>query len=113
MSISGLPPEIVDSVIDELQDDKKSLLQTSLTCNILCPRTTVHLFSPASLSHKFDCYRLKELITLSPNLALHFESLKISFLYPSSHIPPPAEYGGLTVIEALINVTHLTLASGD
>ncbi|PBK59320.1 hypothetical protein ARMSODRAFT_899439, partial [Armillaria solidipes] len=71
MSISGLPPEIVDSIIDELQDDKKSLLQASLTCKILCPRTRVHLFSSVSLSHKFDCYRLKELITLSPNLALN------------------------------------------
>ncbi|KAK0432499.1 hypothetical protein EV421DRAFT_1498971 [Armillaria borealis] len=113
MSISGLPPEIVDSIIDELQDDKKSLLQASLICKILCPRTRAHLFSSVSLSHKFDCYRLKELITLSPNLALNFKSLKISFIYPSSHISPSSEYGALTVIEALINVTHLTLASGD
>ncbi len=49
---------------------------------------------------------------MSPNLALHFESLKISFLYPSSHIPP-AEYGGLTVIESLVNVTHLFFVGGD
>ncbi|PBK93561.1 hypothetical protein ARMGADRAFT_128035 [Armillaria gallica] len=113
MSISDLPPEIVDSIIDELQDDKKSLLQASLTCKIICPRTRFHLFSSASLSHRFDCYRLKELITLSPNLALNFKSLKISFIYPPMHIPPSSEYGALTVIEALINVTHLTLIGGD
>ncbi|KAK0479650.1 hypothetical protein IW261DRAFT_1478502 [Armillaria novae-zelandiae] len=113
MSISGIPPEIVDSIIDELQDDKKSLLQASLTCKIICPRTRVHLFSSVSLSHRYDCYRLEELIALSPNLALHFKSLKISFIYPPSYIPPYTVYGALTVIESLINVTHLTLAGGD
>ncbi|KAK0222617.1 hypothetical protein EDD85DRAFT_261523 [Armillaria nabsnona] len=113
MSISSIPPEIVDSIIDELQDDKKSLLQASLTCKILYPRTRVHLFSSASLSDGIDCYRLEELITFSPNLALDFKSLNISFLYPPDHIPPSTEYEALTVIEALINVTHLTLAGGD
>ncbi|KAK0478580.1 hypothetical protein EDD18DRAFT_872540 [Armillaria luteobubalina] len=113
MSISGIPPEIVDSIIDKLQHDRKSLLQASLTCKILCQRTRVHLFSSASLSHRYDCYRLMELITLSPHLALHFKSLKISYIYPPSYIPTSTEYRALSVIESLSNVTHLTLAGGD
>ncbi|KAK0432536.1 hypothetical protein EV421DRAFT_1910915 [Armillaria borealis] len=36
---SSLPPEIYDAIIDELQDDKRSLLRVSLTCRALCPRT--------------------------------------------------------------------------
>ncbi|SJL18357.1 uncharacterized protein ARMOST_21945 [Armillaria ostoyae] len=107
MSVSDLPPEIRDAIIDELQGDKKSLLRASLVCRAFCPRTRVHLFSIASLTGKSDCDRLRELITLSPQLALHFKFLHIAFLDPIEN------YGALTVIESLIDVTRLSLAYGD
>ncbi|PBK59315.1 hypothetical protein ARMSODRAFT_802543 [Armillaria solidipes] len=107
MSVSDLPPEIRDAIIDELQGDKKSLLRASLVCRAFCPRTRVHLFSIASLSGKSDCNRLRELITLSSQLALHFKFLHIAFLDPIEN------YGALTVIESLIRVTRLSLADGD
>ncbi|KAK0209240.1 hypothetical protein DFS33DRAFT_519418 [Desarmillaria ectypa] len=113
MLVSNLPPEILDAVIDELHGDKKSLLQASLACMAFYPRTRVHLFSVASLSGKFDCDRLRELITLSPKLALHFKSLRVTFMYPLTNVPLPGVYEALTVIESLINITHLSLRGGD
>lgn len=110
--MSDLPPEIVDAIIDELRDDKESLLQASLACRAFYPRTRVYLFSVASLRSEYGCDRLHKLITLSPELALHFKYLEISFASPRTPFPP-AKYGGLTVIESLINVTRLSLRRGD
>lgn len=112
MLVSDLPPEIVDAIIDELQDDKKSLLKASLACRVFYPRTRVYLFSVASLSSATECSCLHELITRSPQLALHFKSLKIAVLYPS-HTVPLSLYGALSVTECLVNVTHLSLRAGD
>ncbi|KAK0222605.1 hypothetical protein EDD85DRAFT_861760 [Armillaria nabsnona] len=111
---SGLPPEILDAIIDELQDDTKSLLQVSLACKALCPRTRVHLFSVVAMSTyhtKSQCERLRNLITLSPKLALHFKTLQIA-IGPILDILVPSVYGPLTVIESLVNVTHLKLTYG-
>ncbi|KAK0222609.1 hypothetical protein EDD85DRAFT_260945 [Armillaria nabsnona] len=113
MSVSDLPPEIFDAIIDGLQDDKKSLIKASLACRAFYPRTRVYLFSVASLSSATECSCLHELITRSPQLALHFKSLKIAVLYPSHTIPPPSLYGALSVTEFLVNVTHLSLRVGD
>ncbi|KAK0234184.1 hypothetical protein IW262DRAFT_138111 [Armillaria fumosa] len=111
--VSDLPPEILDSIIDELQDDKGSLLQASLACRALYPRTRVYLFYFASLSLSSQCDRLRALITLSPNLARHFKYLRIS-LFCRPRVPPPHPvYRALTVIESLVNVTHLSLELGD
>ncbi|KAK0465936.1 uncharacterized protein EV420DRAFT_1508870 [Desarmillaria tabescens] len=111
MPVSDLPPEILDVVIDELQEDKKSLLHASLACKTLCPRTRVHLFSAVTVSSRYCCDRLRELITVSPKLALHFKTLEIMIMY-SSDTYAPEVYGALTVIESLINVTRLSLSSG-
>ncbi|SJL18344.1 uncharacterized protein ARMOST_21931 [Armillaria ostoyae] len=108
---SGLPPEIYDAIIDELQDDKRSLLRVSLTCRALCPRTRVHLFSYVSLYNESSCSRLRELIALSPNLAPHFKSLCISIT--SIDDQDPRVYEAFTVIKSLVNLTQLTLAGGD
>ncbi|KAK0432527.1 hypothetical protein EV421DRAFT_1742268 [Armillaria borealis] len=108
---SGLPPEIYDAIIDELQDDKRSLLRVSLTCRALCPRTRVHLFSYVSLYNESSCSRLHELIALSPNLAPHFKSLCISIT--SVDDQDPRVYEAFTVIKSLVNLTQLTLAGGD
>ncbi|KAK0222608.1 hypothetical protein EDD85DRAFT_260946 [Armillaria nabsnona] len=110
---SRLPPEILDAIIDELQNDKQSLLQASLACKVICPRTRVHLFSIASLSSQSDCDRLLKLITLSPKLALHFKSLEIMMIQLQDIHETLAPYGGLTVIESLVNVTRLSLLMGD
>ncbi|SJL18351.1 uncharacterized protein ARMOST_21938 [Armillaria ostoyae] len=110
---SRLPPEILDAIIDELQNDKQSLLQASLACKAICPRTRVHLFSIASLSSQSDCDRLLKLITLSPKLALHFKSLNIMMIQLQDIHETLAAYGGLTVIESLVNVTRLSLLMGD
>ncbi|SJK98747.1 uncharacterized protein ARMOST_02016 [Armillaria ostoyae] len=108
---SRLPPEILDTIIDELQNDKKSLLQASLACKAICPRTRVHLFSITSLSSQSDCDRLLKLITLSPKLALHFKSLDIMMIQLQDIHETLAAYGGLTVIESLVNVTRFSLTS--
>ncbi|PBK93535.1 hypothetical protein ARMGADRAFT_127229 [Armillaria gallica] len=108
---SDLPPEIYDAIIDELQDDKRSLLRVSLTCRALCPRTRVHLFSSVSLYNESSCSRLRELIAMSPNLAPHFKSLCISIM--SVEDQGPKVYGALIVIKSLVNLTQLTLAGGD
>ncbi|SJL18354.1 uncharacterized protein ARMOST_21941 [Armillaria ostoyae] len=113
MPFSDLPPEIFDAIIDDLQDDKKSLLKASLACKAFYPRTRVYLFSVASLSSAMECSCFHELITQFPQLALHFKSLKIAVLYPSHTIPPSSLYGALSVIEFLVNVTHLSLRTGD
>ncbi len=105
------PPEIYDVIIDELQDDKRSLLRVSLTCRALCPRTRVHLFSYVSLYNESSCSRLRKLIALSPNLASHFKSLCISIT--SVEDQDPKVYGALIVIKSLANLTQLTLAGGD
>ncbi|KAK0222615.1 hypothetical protein EDD85DRAFT_261459 [Armillaria nabsnona] len=115
MPVSDLPLEILDGIIDELQHDEKSLLQASLACRAFYPRTRVHLFSvfsvasPLIKSCKSNCDRLRELITLSPKLALHFKSLYIIFLKSST----PQDYRALTVVESLIKVTHLYLDWGN
>ncbi|KAK0432516.1 hypothetical protein EV421DRAFT_1499938 [Armillaria borealis] len=113
MPVSDLPPEILDTIIDELQDDKNSLLQASLACRAFYPRTRVYLFFFASLSITSNCDRLRELITLSPKLALHFKYLKISLLCCPMTRPPDPVYRTLAVIESLVNVTHLSLCTGD
>ncbi|PBK59306.1 hypothetical protein ARMSODRAFT_802341 [Armillaria solidipes] len=112
---SSLPPEILDAIIDELRDDTKSLLQVSLACKALCTRTRDHLFSVAAMSSyhtQSQCHRLRKLITLSPKLALHFKTLHIA-IEPILDGHVPGVYGPLTVIESLVNVTHLNLAYGD
>ncbi|PBK59307.1 hypothetical protein ARMSODRAFT_802369 [Armillaria solidipes] len=111
MPAPGLPPEILDAIIDELREDKKSLLQVSLACRALCLRTRVHLFHIVTLSEKSCCDRLRALITLSPKLALHFTHLRIAF-DDVSNVPTATGYEALTVIESLINVTHLFLFEG-
>ncbi|KAK0432511.1 hypothetical protein EV421DRAFT_2000685 [Armillaria borealis] len=110
---SRLPPEILDVIIDELQNEKQSLLQASLACKAICPRTRVHLFSIALLSSQSDCDRLLKLITLSPKLALHFKTLDIMMIQLQDIHDTLAAYGGLTVIESLVNVTCLSLLMGD
>ncbi|KAK0465935.1 uncharacterized protein EV420DRAFT_802510 [Desarmillaria tabescens] len=111
MPVSDLPPELLDAIIDEIQEDKKSLLQASLVCKAFCPRTRVHLFSVALLSSwECSCERLRELITLSPKLALHFKSLRIVIsLNPDL---PFSIYEPLTVIGSLPNITDLYLIRG-
>ncbi|PBK93553.1 hypothetical protein ARMGADRAFT_1079861 [Armillaria gallica] len=111
MLVSGLLPELLDDIIDELQGDKKSLLGASLACKALCPRTRVHLFSVVALSGKSACDRLRGLITLSPKLALHFRTLYN--ILNVQNDDASAVYGALTVIESLVNVTDLTLLTGD
>ncbi|KAK0465903.1 uncharacterized protein EV420DRAFT_800329 [Desarmillaria tabescens] len=108
---SGLPQEILDAIIDELQYDKKSLKQASLACKALCPRTRVHLFSVVVIADSTSSDRLRKLITLSPKLALYFQRLQISILQMLD-IHAPAVYGPLTVIESLVNITHLSLCNG-
>ncbi len=100
---SCLPPEIYDTIIDELQDDKRSLLRVSLTCRALCPRTRVHLFSHVSLYNESSCSRLRKLIVLSPHLAPYFKSLCI--LIMSADGQDPRVYGAFIVIKSLINLT--------
>ncbi|SJL18352.1 uncharacterized protein ARMOST_21939 [Armillaria ostoyae] len=114
MPVSDLPPEILDAIIDELQDDKKSLLRASLACRAFYPRTRVYLFSAVSLSREMDGSCLHELITRFPHLALNFKSLQIvCLLYPRDLVTPPSIYDPFTAIASLVNVTHLSLCSGD
>ncbi|KAK0431240.1 hypothetical protein EV421DRAFT_1854580 [Armillaria borealis] len=101
------PPEILDAIVDELKGNKHALIQISLVCRDLYPRTRVHLLHSISLSTKADCDRLRALITLSPKLAVHFKHLHIScreFLLS-------ADRKSLKVIEPLINITSLHLES--
>ncbi|SJL07053.1 uncharacterized protein ARMOST_10396 [Armillaria ostoyae] len=101
------PPEILDTIVDELKGNKRALIQLSLVCRDLYPRTRIYLFYSVSLSTKADCDRLRALLTLSPKLAIHFKSLRIScreFLLSADH-------ESLTVIEPLINITSLSLES--
>ncbi|KAK0185206.1 hypothetical protein F5146DRAFT_198753 [Armillaria mellea] len=101
------PPEILDSIVDELKDNKHALIQISSVCRDLYPRTRVHLLRSVSLSTKADCDRLRALITLSPKLAIHFKHLHIScreFLLS-------ADRKSLKVIESLVNITSLHLES--
>ncbi|KAK0501131.1 hypothetical protein EDD18DRAFT_1147334 [Armillaria luteobubalina] len=113
MQASGLPPELCDAIIDELREDKKSLLQISLTCRALCPRTRVHLFHAVTLLGKSCCDRLCALITLSPTLALHFKSLRINWRIRNWNRNHLENYEPLTVIESLVGVTDLYLALDD
>ncbi|KAK0234186.1 hypothetical protein IW262DRAFT_138146 [Armillaria fumosa] len=115
MQPPGLPPELCDAIIDELREDKKSLLQISLTCRALCPRTRVHLFHAVTLSGKSCCDRLRALITLSPKLALHFKSLRIDWRIRNwnRNRYHPEDYEPLTVIESLVGITDLYLALND
>ncbi|KAK0222596.1 hypothetical protein EDD85DRAFT_260752 [Armillaria nabsnona] len=108
---SGLLPEIYDTIIDERQDDKRSLLRVFSTCRARCLRTWVHLFSYVSLYNESSCSRLHELIAMSPNLASHFKSLCISIT--SVDDQDPRVYRALIVIKSLVNLTQLTLAGGD
>ncbi|KAK0432528.1 hypothetical protein EV421DRAFT_2000713 [Armillaria borealis] len=108
MPASDLPPELLDIIIDELQDDEPSLLEASLAFKALYPRTRVHLFRAASLDIESSCDRLRELITLSPKLALHFKSLDIEMI----NGPEESICIELTVIESLVNLTHLSLIRG-
>ncbi|PBK59318.1 hypothetical protein ARMSODRAFT_802658 [Armillaria solidipes] len=108
MPVSDLPLEILDAIIDELQRDKKSLLQASLACRAFYPRTRVYLFYAVTLHSKSCCDRLRALFTLSPKLASHFKSLEINYVFPT-----PEDCGALTVVESLVNVTHLSLSMGD
>ncbi|SJL18339.1 uncharacterized protein ARMOST_21925 [Armillaria ostoyae] len=106
MPAPGLPPEILDAIIDELQDDTKSLLQVSLACKALCPRTRIHLFSVATMSSyrtESQCDRLRKLITLSPKLVLHFKTLHIA-IEPILDGHVPGVYGPLTIIESLVHL---------
>ncbi|KAK0185144.1 hypothetical protein F5146DRAFT_1166518 [Armillaria mellea] len=105
-------PELLDAIIDELRSDKKSLLGASIACKALCPRTRIHLFSSVELCGKPDCDRLRDLITLSLILALHFRTLDIS-LRNGQDIAAPADYGALTVVESLVNITDLSLSRGE
>ncbi|KAK0432508.1 hypothetical protein EV421DRAFT_1910885 [Armillaria borealis] len=106
-----LPPEILDAIVDELWNDKKSLKQAPLACKSLCLRTRVHLFSAVKLGSVCSD-RLRELLTLSPKLALHFKSLEI--IAPINDPPEaPTVYGELRIVESLVNITHLSLVMGD
>ncbi|KAK0479646.1 hypothetical protein IW261DRAFT_148723 [Armillaria novae-zelandiae] len=114
MQAPGLPPELFDAIIDELREDKNSLLQISLACRAFCPRTRVHLFHAVTLLGKFCCDRLRALVTLSPTLALHFKLLHIYWEIDYWDHDSPEVYEPLTtVIESLVDVTNLYLDLDD
>ncbi|KAK0479619.1 hypothetical protein IW261DRAFT_1478379 [Armillaria novae-zelandiae] len=104
----SFPQEICDAIIDLLRYDKRSLLAASLTCRAFYPRTRVYLFTYATLSTESSCIRLAKLISLSPELALLFNSLEINV---ASH--DTIDYRPFSVIESLVNLKHLTLRGGD
>jgi hypothetical protein len=50
MPLPRLPPEIVDTVINHLRDDKRALSACSLTCKQLLPSSRFHLFEKMTIA---------------------------------------------------------------
>ncbi|KAK0493491.1 hypothetical protein EDD18DRAFT_402901 [Armillaria luteobubalina] len=44
VSITCIPSEIIDEIIDYLRDDSRTLLRCSMVCRVFYPRTRTHLF---------------------------------------------------------------------
>ncbi|KAK0433804.1 hypothetical protein EV421DRAFT_1374422 [Armillaria borealis] len=68
-SISCVPPEIIDEIIDYLWDDNLALISCSLVCHVFYPRTRTHLFCIIDIRRRSNtATRFIDITKASPRL---------------------------------------------
>ncbi|KAK0209458.1 hypothetical protein IW262DRAFT_1468714 [Armillaria fumosa] len=72
-----LPPEITDSVIDELRYERYTLKSCTLVSRNFLLRSQLHLFRHVTLSTPTLCRRFLQLILSNPTIAFLVKSLEI------------------------------------
>ena len=118
-----LPPELCDSVVDHLHDDKPTLKVCTLVCKAWLPSSTIHLFSSFSWppchhvwetrvltsADDFDCRcgteksnfeHLLMLLTVTPRVTSAVSCLRLSSLRLSQ---PPFFHLSLSTLYAIID----------
>jgi len=89
-TISGLPQELTDHIIDHI-DDRKSLKACSLVCSQWSPRSRKHLFVRLQFTDKRDLQHWCARIRPGPSGASSLvEDLTLLEYYPSTTAPPPS-----------------------
>ncbi|KAJ7659612.1 hypothetical protein DFH06DRAFT_1472473 [Mycena polygramma] len=102
-SIMDLPPELLDKIVSEFEDDPPNLRTCALISPAFLPWTRQHLFSSVRLTAS-NVYAFRALVEFSPAVASYVRSLDIPTKYhvPASALLPPA------TLAQLPNITHLT-----
>ncbi|KAK0196334.1 hypothetical protein F5146DRAFT_1220867 [Armillaria mellea] len=72
-----LPPELTDSVVDELRYERQTLKSCTLVSKNFLLRSRLHFFGHIILSTPTLCKRFRQLILGNPNIAFLVKSLEI------------------------------------
>ncbi|KAI0710252.1 hypothetical protein C8Q76DRAFT_654348 [Earliella scabrosa] len=75
-SLSLLPPELRDHILDCLADDKHTLRRCALTTRSWVPRAQHNLFHSIYIDWS-NCYAFTRILSSSPHLASHVATLEI------------------------------------
>ncbi|KAG7442485.1 uncharacterized protein BT62DRAFT_384874 [Guyanagaster necrorhizus] len=100
-----LPQELFDTIIDKLQQDRKSLMACSLASRIFLPRTRFHLFRNVVLNETFS-QKFHKLVVSSPNIARNVTDLTFFGDVFKERLVLP-------VVHSLVNLSTLSLQDMD
>ncbi|KAK0477084.1 hypothetical protein IW261DRAFT_1566555 [Armillaria novae-zelandiae] len=86
--MSEIPPEIVEQIVDELDDDGESLVACLSVSRAFHSRARYHLFQAVQLETSSDFYQFISLCDISPVIPGLVQSLKIfPRINPVPHLP--------------------------
>ncbi len=85
--MSEIPTEIIEQIVDELVDDRKSLMACSSVSRAFHSRALYHVFQTVRLATESDFYRFISLCDISPAIPSLVQSLKIFFRSTAPHLP--------------------------
>ncbi|KAJ6493184.1 hypothetical protein C8R45DRAFT_1136195 [Mycena sanguinolenta] len=102
VSISDLPPELVDKIVGEFKDDETNLRTCSLISPAFVPSSRKHLFGAVQLLGA-NVYRFQDLIDSAPFIEFYVRRLYVSVISSQSESVVLAP----TTLSQLPNLRHL------
>ncbi|KAK0189461.1 hypothetical protein F5146DRAFT_1051137 [Armillaria mellea] len=86
--MSEIPPEIFEQIVDELVDDRESLVACLSVSTAFHSRARYHLFQTVQLETNSDFHQFISLCDISPVILGLVQSLKVfSSVHPVPHLP--------------------------
>lgn len=112
-TMSCLPAELVDGIIDHLHENRSALAACGLTCRAWVPRSRHYLFNKIDIgTHSTSCDLTAAFFRASPSLASHVRELVIHgrarVTGPDQALPASAF---CTVLGAVQNLRYLRLSA--
>ncbi|KIY65155.1 hypothetical protein CYLTODRAFT_424584 [Cylindrobasidium torrendii FP15055 ss-10] len=104
--VTPLPVELIDSIVDQLCDDRDALKSCSLAAQTLRPRAQAHLFKDISLESATWCEKFYRTTCLSPSLPRSVRSMRL-VSFPGQWIKDEPSFPLL--VEKMANLQQLMM----